>query len=106
MIELLLSLGFLLSQETTSKTQTDSILATMVHPSEVPGVPRNVTEELERKGCLIPIVNYYGTKYQNIIHGEFAAAKQRDWAALCFRDPQNSIVVIWGGKHTCAAELQ
>jgi hypothetical protein len=41
----------------------------------------------------------------NVIAGHFARNDQVDWAALCYKNGQSSILVFWGKPTACAAEL-
>jgi hypothetical protein len=76
-----------------------------LRPSELPGVPVVIAQQLEQRDCLIPVMNFEPRSDRNAIKGEFAVVGQQDWAALCSRNGHISIVVVWGGKHTCPSEL-
>lgn len=66
--------------------------------------PAKVIDELKKRGCKIPQTDHVSEK-TNLISGEFAAKGQKDWAALCSKNSTSSIVVIWGGKARCKAEI-
>ena len=41
----------------------------------------------------------------NVIHGQFARRGQTDWAVLCSKAGQSTILIFWGKASTCAGEL-
>ncbi len=41
----------------------------------------------------------------NVIQGEFAAKRQRDWAALCSNGTLTDVQVVWGGPTRCEDRL-
>ena len=105
MITLLFMLLSALSQPSISKAELQSSIVRF-RPGELPGVPRNVADELQRRNCMIPMMDYGGKRETNVIHGQFAASVRQDWAALCSRNGKNFIVVIWGGTHDCPSEFE
>jgi hypothetical protein len=66
-------------------------------PSEFPGVPPAIVEALEQRGCRVPQPYTIGGPH-NLIHGRFRNAEQEDWAVLCSRDRQTSLLIFWGGS--------
>jgi hypothetical protein len=68
-----------------------------LQPSKIPGLPAEVREELERRGCTIP-QPFNGGSPQNVVTGRFTSATRTDWAVLCSRDRASSILVFRGGS--------
>lgn len=79
-------------------------LTTRLPPSAFTELPKQFAEELEQLGCTIPQSAYTGER-GNVIHGNFAARGQEDWAVLCSRGGTSVILVFWGGPAQCAREL-
>jgi hypothetical protein len=73
-------------------------------PSAFPDLPVEVVEQLEARGCMIPQVSEM-PKPHNVIRGQFARKGQTDWAVLCSKDGQSSILVFWGKPCRCPTEL-
>jgi hypothetical protein len=79
-------------------------LITRLPPSAFPDLPKRFAAELEQLGCTIPQSAYTGER-GNVIHGNFAALGQQDWAVLCSRGGVSVILVFWGGPAQCPREL-
>ena len=94
---------FLLLIQAPTKEEWDTAAEQIVRlsPMEFEEVPIGVRERLVELGCTIPQPALKGKR--NIVSGEFAAAGQTDWAALCSRDGRSNIVVLWGGPNRCPA---
>ena len=73
-------------------------------PEEFTEVPRSLQRELRRRGCSIPQPYTNGGR-QNVISGEFTRIGQIDWAVLCSRERQSSILVFRAGDPQQAEEL-
>ncbi len=73
-------------------------------PSAFPELPKPFAAELEQLRCTIPQSGYGGER-GNVIHGNFAAPGQEDWAVLCSRGGASVILVFWGGPVQCPREL-
>jgi len=58
-------------------------------PSALPGLPSNVAQDLQKRGCSIPQTNL-PPKPHNVLHGEFSRAGQRDWVVLCSQNKPSS----------------
>jgi hypothetical protein len=91
-----LLLCFLLMTYWSSGTQkpqksTENLL---FPPSTFTHVPNHVRQQLEEMRCHI-------FKKNNLVEGNFAAAHQDDWAALCVNDGKIQPVVIWRGQTRC-----
>lgn len=69
-------------------------------PDRFPALPPTVREELSQLNCQVPQPSVTGG-LSNVIQGEFAAAGQRDWAALCSDGSASSIRLVWGGPARC-----
>jgi hypothetical protein len=77
-------------------------------PSRFSEVPAAFARELESLGCTIPqsaLMPAQRLAPHNVIHGSFGAQGQTDWAALCSRGGQSTILVHWGGAAQCPREL-
>ena len=73
-------------------------------PSTFHQLPRSVVRALRSRGCAIPQTDLE-PRPNNIITGEFAKRGQKDWAVLCSRGGNSSILVFWGGGIKAPAEL-
>lgn len=60
-----------------------------LRPSAFPELPRNVAQDLQKRGCSIPQTNL-PPKPHNVLHGEFARAGQTDWVVLCSQNKPSS----------------
>jgi hypothetical protein len=77
-----------------------------LQPSAFPNLPATFRKRLEARGCTVPQQNYEGNqKLSNVIHGEFSKKGQQDWAVLCSKDGNSSIVLSWGQPTSCPSEL-
>ena len=65
-------------------------------PSAFSGLPRQVIEDSERRGCTIP-QSFYSKEPHNVIKGAFTAPDQLDWAILCSRNGVSSMLVYRRG---------
>jgi hypothetical protein len=65
--------------------------------SKFPELPKEVASDLVRRGCTI-VPDRARRDGRNVLHGDFARAGQTDWAVLCRRGDQASLVVYWAGK--------
>lgn len=65
--------------------------------SKFPELPKEVASDLLRRGCTI-VPDRARRDGRNVLHGEFARAGQTDWAVLCRRGDQASLIVYWAGK--------
>jgi len=59
-------------------------------------LPAAVAAELNRRGCLIP-QTYEAHGPENVIHGSFKRAGEKDWAALCSVHGTVSLLVFFDG---------
>jgi len=80
-------------------------LTTRLPPSAFPELPKPFAAELEQLGCTIPQSGFIPGR-GNVIHGNFAAPGQRDWAVLCSRSGTSIILVFWGGPVQCPREIE
>lgn len=67
-------------------------------------LPASVVRELQRRGCTIPQEAYSKT-LNNVVSGQFARRRQKDWAVLCSIKGASSILVFWNGSATNPADL-
>ena len=71
-------------------------------PDQLPGLPPDVTADLDREGCTIP-QSWYSDVPANFVYGRFTDAGQMDVAVLCSVDRVSSIRVYRGGSTTDVA---
>jgi hypothetical protein len=75
-------------------------------PSAFPDLPVDFKSQLEAHGCTIPQWGWdEKRKVENVIKGDFAEKGQLDWAALCYKAGQSSILLFWGKRTACPSEL-
>ena len=76
-------------------------------PSAFSNLPPAIQKQAEVRGCEIPQEAFDGkTKVNNVISGEFAQQGQKDWAILCSKGGNSSILVFWGKPASCSAEMR
>lgn len=73
-------------------------------PAAFSRLPKNIVRYLRGRGCTIP-QTYLSREPHNVIEGEFARRGQTDWAVLCSRRGESSIMVFWRGSTRSVAEL-
>ena len=73
-------------------------------PAAFSQLPKNIVQYLRVRGCTIP-QTYLSSEPHNVISGEFARRGQTDWAALCSRNGESSILVFWRGSTKSVAEI-
>jgi hypothetical protein len=75
-------------------------------PSAFKELPHSIVRKLVDRRCLIPQVDApHITRKTNVIHGEFARAGQVDWAVLCSKGGQSTILIFWGKDSKCPSQL-
>jgi hypothetical protein len=81
--------------------------APRLRPAAFRELPASVAAALQASGCTVPQYRFAGdTLANNVVRGEFARAGQLDHAALCSRDGQTSVVVIWDGPARCGDAMK
>jgi len=78
-----------------SVTRAQAAKASRFSPREFPGLPVQIADDLESRGCSIP-QSYIGPKPHNAIQGRFHRPGQTDCAILCSRNGESSILVYSG----------
>jgi len=78
--------------------------AIRLRPAAFLQLPENVVQYLQGRGCTIP-QTYLSADPHNVISGEFAKRGQTDWAVLCSRSRESSIMVFWRGSTKSVSEL-
>jgi len=73
-------------------------------PKEFTELPNNIALELENRGYTIP-QTFVSTAPHNVIYGEFKKKGQTDWAILCSKDYDSSILVFWAGLEKNVTEI-
>ena len=76
-----------------------------LNPAVFRELPKNLSAELERRGCTIPQVPMIAGPH-NVIKGQFARAGQMDWAVLCSVNRVSTILVFWNGSEVGPAEIE
>jgi hypothetical protein len=88
--------------------QTDFDIAaeriTRLAPTAFGDLPRDAAAALEAGGCTVPQA-WGENEPHNVVVGSFGAPGQTDWAVLCSREGNSSVVVIWGGPVTCPSPI-
>jgi hypothetical protein len=78
-------------------------------PAAFPNLPRNISGELERRGCRIPqeefSISPAAKKRSNVVQGQFLKAGQMDWAVLCSIKGVSTILVFWNGSEKNPAAI-
>ncbi len=90
------------------QAEQTNVVMPLHSPSEFPELPQDFQKLLIRRGCQIPEPpdeRAFGTK--GVISGDFAQSGQTDWAVMCDKDDQTSVVVFWAKpkKTDCDSEL-
>jgi hypothetical protein len=73
-------------------------------PSAIPGLPTQVRQALERRGCTIPQLSSKSVPH-NAVRGAFTAPKRIEWAVLCSRAKTSSILVLGESSGTLVAQF-
>jgi hypothetical protein len=73
-------------------------------PSAFAELPAKVRLVLQSRGCRIP-QTYEGSGPHNVIQGRFATPGQSDWAVLCSKERNSSILIFWNGSDAAPAEI-
>ena len=73
-------------------------------PAAFPQLPRNIVRYLQARGCTVP-QTFVSAEPHNVISGEFARRGQTDWAVLCSRGRESSIIVFWRGSTNSVSEI-
>src|SRR3569832_1023729 len=68
-----------------------------LEPTKFPMLPSAIKHELESRSCLIP-QSYEAEQPENVISGQFGKNKDLDWAVLCSKDRESSILIFWDGS--------
>jgi hypothetical protein len=100
-----LAIVCLLITPSSSKGQ-DGAPIHRLSPSAFRVLPASVVRKLVARGCLIPQVSEpYLPRKTNVIKGEFAQPGQVDWAVLCSKGGQSTILIFWGKESKCPSQL-
>ena len=73
-------------------------------PDAFSGLPQLLRAELRQRGCTVPQV-YTGGRLHNVIRGQFNDGNEADWAVLCSRQRESSILIFWDGRPTHIDEI-
>jgi hypothetical protein len=82
-----------------------------LQPADVAELPTEFVEKLKTRGCTIPQFDSDADsgdvprEATNVIHGEFARKRQKDWAVLCSNGKTSTIVIYWGQATACPSSL-
>lgn len=72
-------------------------------PSAFPQLPKAIVSELNRRQCTIPQAD--APKPNNVIKGSFTGKGLTDWAILCSRAGESTILVFNGGSTKTVSQL-
>ena len=89
---------------TPSEREQSGQKARRLPPSAFAQLPPEVLSQLESRRCTVPQVYDISTPH-NLIRGSFALKGQTDWAVLCSKEGQSSILIFWGKPTQCPGEL-
>ena len=92
------------SSNTQDKWEIADSATVLLSPTVFSQLPEKVVQYLQGRGCMIP-QTYMSTDPHNVISGEFAKRGQIDWAVLCSRSGESSVMVFWGGFTKSVAEI-
>jgi hypothetical protein len=67
-------------------------------------LPKRIAHYLQGRGCTVP-QTFLSRDPHNVISGEFARRGQTDWAVLCSRAGESSILVFWRGSTKSVSEI-
>ncbi len=77
---------------------------TRLSPGAFWNLSRDAVVALEVEGCTVPQA-WGENEPHNVIVGWFGAPGQDDWAVLCSKEENSSIVVMWGGPVSCPTPI-
>jgi hypothetical protein len=99
--------GCAAAQDQAADFETAARAASRLSPTAFSGLPAPVAAALVEARCAIPQYRFDGDSLaNNLLPGQFAAAGQLDYAALCSRDGHTALIVIWGGPSHCASNTK
>ena len=75
---------------------TADVATRRLSPDDFRELPQLVRAELRRRGCTVPQMYAAGRRH-NVIRSQFNDGAEADWAVLCSRQRQSSILVFWEG---------
>ena len=75
-----------------------------LQPDAFVQLPAGVRTELQRLGCTVPQLHTGGAPH-NVVRGQFNDTAGADWAVLCSRQRESSILVFWDGGVTNPSEI-
>jgi len=80
----------------------------LVGPERYARVPSGIRASIHKRGCQLPATQDgdNGSVPVNFVSGQFSAAGQTDWAALCVIGDLPQALVVWGRARSCPAEIQ
>lgn len=90
--------------EQQSKWDIANLQIKRLSPDVFIELPSKIVQELKKQNYTIP-QSYRENKPHNVISGEFAKKGQIDWAVLCSRNLQSSILIFWGGSEKNISEI-
>jgi hypothetical protein len=73
-------------------------------PAAFGQLPAAVRKRLESEGCLVPQSPKLKTPH-NVLSGSFGARGQLDWAVVCSKEGETSVLLFWGGLASCPERL-
>lgn len=78
-------------------------------PSAFPRLPREIRDELTRRGCTIPQAGHpklHRPPPHNVITGKFQKSGQTDWAVLCSVKQRSAVLVFWSGSAQTVDQIE
>ena len=84
-------------QNNPDKWELADAATVRLSPRAFRGLPSNVVQNLEARGCSIP--QLFGSREpHNVVKGEFIQKGQIDWAVLCSRNKRSAILIFADGS--------
>ena len=93
------------AQHNLAQAQRDWPDLQLLNPDKVRGLSDGLRNDLQTRGCRIPMFTRWDGRH-NVIRGRFLGAASEDVAVLCLADGNMSIVVYPDGKNANAQEIR
>jgi hypothetical protein len=96
-IALSATLSTVQNQREADKWKLADAATVRLSPQSFHQLPHKIIRNLQDRGCTIP-QEFGNSEPHNVISGDFRTKGQTDWAVLCSRKGNSSILVFWGGS--------
>jgi len=82
--------------EVKKPTNPEADSRAQIDPTSYPGLPQDIAEDLSARACKIPQA-YFRSELHNAISGEFTSPGQFDWAVMCIRGGEFTVLLYKNG---------